>query len=111
MKGCDSPLVSTVCQALDTVVIGAQIFGTERDYIDAAYEKTSLGDVDVTFVDVSGEVPQLAYPEGYFNLANPERLTQASIEQTMDPFGMPPMTSGTYPSVPITPPSSGNSML
>src|SRR5204863_7020444 len=74
MKGCDSPLVSSVCQALDTVVVGAQIFGSERDYIDAAYEKTDLGDVDVTFVDVSGEAPPLSYPEGYFNLANPERL-------------------------------------
>jgi len=111
MKGCDSPLVSNVCQALDTLVVGAQIFGTERDYLDAAYEKTSLGDVDVTFVDVSGEVPPLSYPEGYFNLANPERLMQASVEQPADPFGMP-LTSGTYPSgVPITPPSSGNSML
>jgi len=108
MKGCDSPLVSSVCQALDTVALGAAVFGTEREYIDAAYDTMDLKEADVTFVDVSGEVPPLSYPEGYFNLANPERLMQASVEQTADPFGMP-STTAPFPSyVPVTPPSSGS---
>src|SRR3982751_5202632 len=46
MKGCDSPLVNRVCQVLDTVYIGSVLFGTERDYVDAAYEKTNLADAD-----------------------------------------------------------------
>ncbi len=112
MKGCDSPLVSSVCQALDTVALGAAVFGTEREYVDAAYDEMDIRDADVTFVDVSGEAPQLAYPEGYFNLANPERLMQASVEQTADPFGMSSYSPTPFPpNVPITPPSSGNSML
>src|SRR6476619_520594 len=55
MKGCDSPLVSRVCQVLDTVYVGSVVCGTERDYIDAAYDRTSLADADITFVDVSNE--------------------------------------------------------
>lgn len=113
MKGCDSPLVSTVCQALDTVVLSAQIFGTEREYVDAAYDKMDLSDADVTFVDVSGEAPPLSYPEGYFALANPEQFSQASIEQQADPFGAAsmPFPSGGG-SVPYTPPShSGGSLI
>jgi hypothetical protein len=31
MKGCDSPLVGSVCQALDTVYVGAMLFGTDRE--------------------------------------------------------------------------------
>src|SRR5882724_10450338 len=40
MKGCDSPFVSSVCQVLDTMYVGSTIFGTERDYVDAVYDKT-----------------------------------------------------------------------
>jgi len=71
MKGCDSPLVGSVCQALDTVYIGAMLFGTEREYVDAAYEKTELADADITYIDVTGQTPPLSYPEGYFQIANP----------------------------------------
>src|SRR5690606_23860072 len=39
MKGCESPFVGRVCQVLDTVYVGAVLFGTERDYIDAEYER------------------------------------------------------------------------
>src|SRR3982751_563889 len=35
LKGCDSPLVGSVCQALDTVYVGSLLFGTQRDYVDA----------------------------------------------------------------------------
>jgi len=110
MKGCDSPLVSSVCQALDTVALGAAVFGTEREYVDAAYDTMDIKDADVTFVDVSGEAPPLSYPEGYFNLANPERLMQASVEQTADPLGMPSTTTPFPSYVPVTPPSSGSNL-
>src|SRR5438270_5091987 len=36
-KGCDSPFVGSVCQVLDTVYVGSLLFGTEREYVDAAY--------------------------------------------------------------------------
>ncbi|MBK9766590.1 MAG: hypothetical protein IPP63_06015 [Chloracidobacterium sp.] len=71
MKGCDSPLVGSVCQALDTVYVGAMLFGTDREYVDAAYEKTDLADADITFIDATGVTPPLSYPEGYFQIANP----------------------------------------
>lgn len=108
MKGCDSPLVGSVCQVLDTLVVGAAIFGTEREYIDAAYEKTDLGDADITFVDVSNTAPPLSYPEGYFQLANPEQFI-TSVEQPADTG----ITGGTFPGIPsyTSPSRSGSSML
>jgi hypothetical protein len=72
-RGCDSPFVGRVCQVLDTVYVGALIFGTESEYADVDYTKTELEDADVTFVDVTGVTPPLSYPEGYFQLANPEQ--------------------------------------
>ena len=79
-KGCDSPLVSGVCQALDIMDIGqAMLFGTPRDYIDAAYEKSELNDVDITYVDVSGQEPKFTYPADYFQIANPEQFQRPLI--------------------------------
>jgi hypothetical protein len=80
MKGCDSPLVGRVCSVLDTVYVGSMLFGTDREYIDAAYDETRIEDSEVTFVDVTGITPPLAYPEGYFQIANPE---QFAAEQNM----------------------------
>ncbi|HTK26510.1 MAG TPA: hypothetical protein VL327_08125, partial [Pyrinomonadaceae bacterium] len=50
MKGCDSPFVGKVCQVLDTVYVSSLLFGTDREYVDQAYQKTELADADVTFV-------------------------------------------------------------
>jgi hypothetical protein len=72
-RGCDSPFVGRVCQVLDTVYLGSVLFGTESEYADVDYTKTELEDADVTFVDVTGVTPPLTYPEGYFQLANPEQ--------------------------------------
>jgi hypothetical protein len=92
-KGCDSPLVGSVCQVLDTVYVGAMLFGTDRDFADYAYEKTDLGDVDVTFVDVSNAEAPLEYPAGYFQLANPEQqfgmTDQASLNNGFIAPGIP----------------------
>ena len=51
--------------------VGTVLFGTEREYADVTYEKTELGDADITYIDVSGDTPPLTYPEGYFQIANP----------------------------------------
>src|SRR5690606_38318060 len=59
MKGCDSPFVGRVCQVLDTVYVGAVLFGTERDYIDVVYDRIDLGSAEITMIDVSNEGPQL----------------------------------------------------
>ncbi|MEO6049911.1 MAG: hypothetical protein ABIP78_01080 [Pyrinomonadaceae bacterium] len=108
LKGCDSPLVGRVCQVLDTVYVGSMMFGTDREYVDAVYDKTELGDADITFVDVSGETPPLSYPEGYFQLANPLEY-QASLDAATDPTmtpGFPEFPRG----FPVTTPSTGGSL-
>ena len=109
MKGCDSPLVGRVCQVLDTVYVGSMLFGTDREYVDAVYEKTELGDSEITFVDVSGETPPLSYPEGYFQIANPEEFALQQ-QMALDPA----FNSGFNdysPNVTTIPPTSGNSLL
>ncbi len=108
MKGCDSPLVGRVCEALDVVYVGTMLFGTDRDYVDKVYERTDLGDADITFVDVSGTAPPLSYPEGYFQIANPEEFAMIQ-QQANDPMFN---NSGFPPGIPYTPPAtSGNSLL
>lgn len=109
MKGCDSPLVGRVCQVLDVVYVGSMLFGTDRDYVDAVYDKTDLGDAEITYVDVSGETPPLTYPEGYFQIANPEQnfaMLQPGIDDQGFTSGIPGIPSG----IPISPPG-GNSLF
>jgi hypothetical protein len=81
-KGCDGPLVGKVCEVLDTVYVGTMLFGTDREYADVAYDPTRLSpDDDVTFVDVSNLEAPLEYPEGYFQLANPDQQF-ATVDQS-----------------------------
>ncbi|MEO6654911.1 MAG: hypothetical protein ABIO36_02410 [Pyrinomonadaceae bacterium] len=108
-KGCDSPLVDRVCQVLDTVYVGSKLFGTDREYVDAVYDKTELGDADITFVDVSGETPPLSYPEGYFQVANPVEY-QASLDAANNP-AMPPGFPNFQGGFPVTTPSTGGSLI
>jgi hypothetical protein len=116
MKGCDSPLVGRVCQVLDTVYVGSMLFGTDREVVDAVYDKTSIGDSEITFVDVSGVTPPLAYPEGYFQIANPNEY-QAMLDQINNPtLGDTSGLTSTFPSTggslidtpPVLPPSNPN---
>src|SRR5687768_8700542 len=116
-RGCEAPFVGRVCQVLDTVYVGSLIFGTERDYVDAPYEKTDLGDAEVTFVDVTGVTPPLTYPEGYFQLANPEQQFSNVTDPMMSSPGFiapgiptkPTMGgSGLINTPPIAPPSNPN---
>jgi len=112
MKGCDSPFVGSVCQVLDTLYVGSTLAGTDRDYVDAVYDKTKIGATDdVTFVDVTGDTPPLSYPEGYFAIANPEEFA-ALQASAADPNAI---SGGTTPGLPpglaITSPSEGNALF
>jgi hypothetical protein len=115
MKGCDSPLVGRVCQALDVVYVSALLFGTERDYVDVAYERTKLDDdAEVTFVDVTGATPPLSYPDGYFQIANPEMFAEsvddekssnvaANVPVYNTPYIPPPSPKSLIDTPPVTP--------
>ena len=77
MRGCDSPWVGRVCQVVDMTYVSALLFGTDREYADVAYERTELSPEDeITYIIVSSD--KLEYPEGYFQLANPEQFTMVS---------------------------------
>jgi hypothetical protein len=65
-KGCDSPWVGRVCQVLDMAYVSSVLFGTDREYADAVYERTQMEDVEVTWIDQTGVEPAFQYPEGYF---------------------------------------------
>ena len=88
MKGCDSPLVGSVCQVLDTVYVGAMLFGTEREYVDADYEKTKLSEADITYIELPPESEKLQYPPDYFQIANPIEYQAMIDAQNND--GLPP---------------------
>src|SRR4051812_21072484 len=86
-KGCDGPLVGQVCQVLDTVYVGAMLFGTDREYADAAYDPTHLSpDDEVTFVDVSNLEAKLDYPASFVDFSTGQ--TVPMFAQT----GMPQQT-------------------
>ena len=105
-RGCDSPFVGRVCQVLDTVYIGSLIFGTDSEYADADYTPTELENADVTFVDVTGVTPPLSYPEGYFQLANPEQQF-ANVTDPMASAG----PGFIAPGIPYSNPTIGGSGL
>lgn len=103
-KGCDSPWAGRVCQVLDMAYVGTMLFGTEREFIDKEYEKIDLGDAEITFIDASNISPPLDYPEGYFQIANPEQFELLKQQQANNGF-----TSG-FNSVTTTP-SLGNDLI
>jgi len=110
-KGCESPLVGSVCQVIDTIYVGTKLFGTDREYVDAVYEKTDLGDMDVTFVDVTGVTPPLSYPEGYFQIANPAEY-QAMLDAQNNPLNMTSVDDlAGFPTNTTPPISSGRSLF
>lgn len=85
LKGCDSPLVGSVCKVLDTVYVGALLFGTDREYVDVAYDKTDLDEDDeITYIDASTIPPPFNYPGDYFRIANPEKFL---VPETIDDAG------------------------
>lgn len=87
-KGCESPMVSKFCSVLDAVYLGSIVISTETEYVDRDYEKTELADAEITWVDVSNNVP-LKYPEGYFALSNPELQAPLSVPLPTDLASVP----------------------
>ena len=103
-KGCESPMVSKVCQVLDTVYVGSVLLGTDAEFASKDYEKTELEDAEITYIDVSGQTPPLNYPEGYFAIANPEEYAMRQQMQQMQMMnGNMSGEMGTFPM-----PSSGS---
>ncbi|HXF42526.1 MAG TPA: hypothetical protein VNK26_02190 [Pyrinomonadaceae bacterium] len=92
-RGCDSPFVGRVCEVLDMAYVGNVLFGTERDYIDAEYERLDLKDSEIIWIDQTGAEPPFTYPEGYFALSNPESVYTNSLYPQ----------AGSFPPVPVTP--------
>lgn len=109
-RGCDSPFVGRVCQVLDMAYVGSVLFGTEREMADAEYDRTELGDADVVWIDQTGVPAQMEYPEGYFQIANPEQfaMQQAMLNGTQPTYDG--FNTGGFP--PVTPPvQSGSSLI
>ena len=108
-RGCDSPFVGRVCEVLDMAYVGSMLYGTDREYVDAAYDKIDLNDVEVVWIDQTGVPAQLEYPEGYFQLANPEQYAQQAMLDNPYPVTDSFSSSG-FP--PISPPiQSGSSLI
>src|SRR5688500_18091591 len=86
-RACDSPWVSRVCQVIDTVYVGSTILSNDSEFVSKDYEKTELEDAEIVWINQTGNDP-LAYPEGYFALANPESQFQTMMQDpTMAPSG------------------------
>jgi hypothetical protein len=115
-RGCDSPFVGRVCQVLDTVYVGSLIFGEENEYANVDYTPTELADADITFVDVTGVTPPLTYPEGYFQIANPEQFQNVTPDTPLEPGfiapGIPssPMMGGLINTPPVAAPNNPNAI-
>ena len=94
-RGCDSPMVSNICQVIDTLYVGSTLLGTDSEFISKEYEKIELSDADITYIDVSGADAPLEYPAGYFALANPESQFMA-----MNNPSDSPMDTSSIPGIP-----------
>ncbi|HEX8637082.1 MAG TPA: hypothetical protein VF692_03390, partial [Pyrinomonadaceae bacterium] len=110
-RGCDSPLVSKFCQVLDTVYVGSVLLGSDTEFASRDYEKTSLEDADITYIDVSGQTPPLNYPEGYFALANPEQFAMQQQAEMMANGDMSGFTMPPTGSIPVPGMSTGGDLM
>ena len=110
-KGCDSPLVGSVCSVLDTVYVGSLLFGTNREYVDVAYEKTDLGDADITFVDVSNVETQIQYPNSFKDETTGEYVPMIGQPAMAVPVDQGFIASGFPSGITTTMPSMGDSLI
>lgn len=114
-KACDNAIVGTFCQVLDAAYIATTFAQQDGEWASRDYDKETIQDADVTFVDVSAVEPPLQYPEGYFALANPEQYAQNQPMEnpTGDIMGQPFPTSPNFPTTtfPSANPSSGADLL
>lgn len=113
-KGCESPLVGQVCEVLDMVYVGSKILGNDSEWVSKDYEKTEIENAEIAYLDVTAMDKPLAYPEGYFALANPEetaaRLAAMNQTGTDSAFVMPPSGSIPFPGIPNQPSIAGDPM-
>lgn len=106
-RGCDSPFVGRVCQVLDMAYVGTVLFGTDREYVDAAYDKLDLKDAEVVWIDQTGVESLFKYPDGYFQIANPEPASNDSATQGSDQL----QPNFIAPGIPSNPIIAGKSLL
>jgi len=106
-RGCDSPMVSRVCQVIDTLYVGSTLLGADGEFVSKDYEKNELEDADITYIDVSGQTPPLNYPAGYFAIANPndEFAAMQNFNNDFSTTNPIPGIPG-FPMDPITPNST-----
>ncbi|MEZ5346523.1 MAG: hypothetical protein R2681_13315 [Pyrinomonadaceae bacterium] len=102
-KACDSHYIGQVCQVLDTIYVGSKIFTGDTDYVVKDYNRTSIKDSDVIWVDQTGEGPKFTYPEGYF-YKEPE-LDPLDPNYSLGDTITPPSNNSP---IEILPPSSNN---
>jgi hypothetical protein len=108
-KGCDSPLVGSVCQVLDVVYIGSMLFGTEREYADVAYDPTRLEpDDEVTFVDVSNMDAKLYYSTTFKDFTTGQEVPM--LGQPADAIAMTTDQGFIAPGIPYNPTTPSPSM-
>lgn len=107
-RGCDSFLVSRVCQVLDAVYVGSTFLGTDGEFVSKDYDKTELENSEITYIDVSSEAPPFTYPNGYFPPANTSEF--ASMQNFGGDFAstLPPDMNG-FSSLPNV--SSGTDLM
>lgn len=109
-RGCDGPIIGRVCQVIDMAYVGSMIYGSDRGYVDAAYEKIDLSQADIVWIDQTGITPQLEYPAGYFQIANPEQVnSQQAMLNGTDASAFPGIPNPSFPS--ITPSQPGKSLI
>ena len=102
-SACDSPFVNKVCDVLDTVYVGTKILAKDTGYSDGTYENVQL--TENIWVEETETEPQLAYPIGYFEIANRDELAamralQENPDSGFNPSALPPINN-----TPITPPT------
>ncbi|MCY7347834.1 MAG: hypothetical protein LH614_16675 [Pyrinomonadaceae bacterium] len=108
-RGCDSPFVGRVCQVIDTIYVGSTLLGTDSEFVSKDYEKSVLEDAEITYIDVSGMSEPLAYPAGYFALANPNDFS--SMQNMTTDYSMPQSGIPGIPGFPTNPTITGGTDL
>lgn len=119
-RGCDSPFTRSICQVVDTVYVGMVLASTGGEYVNEDYDKIDLGNADITYIDVSNDSPPLVYPEGYFQIANPEQFAMMQQNAMNPPSGFQTIIpgipqnltlgGGLMNTTPITPPANPNAI-
>lgn len=107
-RGCDSFVVSRVCQVLDAVYVGSSLLGTDSEFVSKEYDKTDLENSEITYIDVSSETPPFTYPAGYFPPLNPDDEL-ASVQNFGGDVSTVPPAMGGFSSIP--PISSGADLM